>query len=533
MRLLSFLLALALAKGAQSQGEPDFAHCLPLVTPRGVHPGTGDEIDAGYYNVTHEGSTLVAATVCDESQGWTLTSALLEDLRCEYDDFSHSYWWSHQHKNSPSPPQVWCAHSSPKPLVQRYHLGSEVSICKSTVERLEFEIEMRESAEALLPCIADNECRVTDVQCRVESDGDSILEVTLKSTTLGHVDMQRDLLSNALDVIRHLRVLVEEGHSRRKRSAAERQKRQFDDMGDGETTGGDGCDTGQVETSSGSCTSCTKGTFANTTAEECQSCDYDTFGNETELASCYNCTGSLGTLDVGSTNESSCIAICMVPTVQLTTSIDPESRATDGGDVTINCDTDYTYGGLSTATIECNTNETNNNFPASCRKISIAVESSDYDAIESGTNAILTCQNEASDTPSSIMWYYAGSSLSNSSDYTISAGSTTTSGDEMFYGSTLTITSFASGDEGSYSCMADYSDPIDDETSTDLSLTVIGKLLICTTLGHVDMQRDLLNNALDVIRHLRVLVEEVRNLIELWGILNCGVGVVFGLFRGL
>ena len=48
----------------------------------------------------------------------------------------------------------------------------------------------------------------------------------------------------------------------------------------------------------------------------------------------------------------------------------------------------------------------------------------------------------------------------------------------MLYGSTLTITSFASGDEGSYSCVADYSDPIDDETSTELSLIAIGKLLI-------------------------------------------------------
>ena len=71
-------------------------------------------------------------------------------------------------------------------------------------------MEMRESAEALLPCISENDCRVTDVQYRVEDSGDSILEVTLRSTTLGHVDTQRGLLNDALDVIKHLRVLVEE-----------------------------------------------------------------------------------------------------------------------------------------------------------------------------------------------------------------------------------------------------------------------------------------------------------------------------------
>ena len=96
------------------------------------------------------------------------------------------------------------------PLVQRYNLGSQFAECRTPAGRLDFEMEMRESAEALLPCVAERECTVTGVECTAQEGGDTFLEVTLRSTTLQHVDSQRDLLNTAFAVIKEIRVLVEE-----------------------------------------------------------------------------------------------------------------------------------------------------------------------------------------------------------------------------------------------------------------------------------------------------------------------------------
>ena len=105
----------------------------------------------------------------------------------------------------------------------------------------------------------------------------------------------------------------------------------------------------------------------------------------------------------------------------------------------------------------------------------MSVESS---AIKSGENAVLTCSIEATDAGQGIVWSMGATALSNSGgDYAIATTlGTAVEADlkTIISTSTLTINAFDAADVASYSCAVDYALPILDDSSDDLSMSILG-----------------------------------------------------------
>eukprot|EP00116_Pleurobrachia_bachei_P001362 sb/3461624/ len=224
---------------------------------------------------------------------------------------------------------------------------------------------------------------------------------------------------------------------------------QFVPPDDGESAGGS-CNSGEIEVDS-SCSACSAGT-------------------ESSAAECTACGTDLGTVATGSTSADACVTICTVPTVGFAT-LNPESRVENSGTVTVTCNSGYAYGGGSTANVACTNGATNNNFPASCRKMTITAAST---AVKVGTSGLITCSTEASDSGTAVLWYKNSAALtSDDSSYTITTPTATENSGVFTYASTLTILNFAADDADVYSCKVDYADPILDEPSGDVSLSIL------------------------------------------------------------
>ena len=108
-------------------------------------------------------------------------------------------------------------------------------------------------------------------------------------------------------------------------------------------------------------------------------------------------------------------------------------------------------------------------------ELSVSVTSS---SIESGLDATLTCSSEATDAGTDIVWYRADSGLSNRGDaftiVTTLGTETENDGLTIISTSTLTINAFDAADVAPYSCAVNYILPILDDSSQDLSMSILG-----------------------------------------------------------
>ena len=102
-------------------------------------------------------------------------------------------------------------------------------------------------------------------------------------------------------------------------------------------------------------------------------------------------------------------------------------------------------------------------------------------SIKSGANGLVSCEVRASDAGTGIQWFKGDSTTPLTSDdsaYTISttmATSTESDGKTMLSTSDLSILTFESGDVDSYSCRADYNDPILDDDSAEQAMAILGE----------------------------------------------------------
>ena len=104
-------------------------------------------------------------------------------------------------------------------------------------------------------------------------------------------------------------------------------------------------------------------------------------------------------------------------------------------------------------------------------------------AVKVGTSGLITCTATASDSGTAVLWYKNGGALtSDDSSYTITTPTASESGGVYTYASTLTILNFAADDADVYSCKVDYADPILDEPSSDISLSILGMNHILLTI---------------------------------------------------
>ena len=72
-----------------------------------------------------------------------------------------------------------------------------------------------------------------------------------------------------------------------------------------------GCESGQIQNSDETCTTCTAGTYANTAdvnAQVCTSCALDSYSADA-ASECISCGSGLGTLDIGSDEIADCIGM--------------------------------------------------------------------------------------------------------------------------------------------------------------------------------------------------------------------------------
>ena len=94
---------------------------------------------------------------------------------------------------------------------------------------------------------------------------------------------------------------------------------------------------------------------------------------------------------------------------------------------------------------------------------------------------MVSCEVKASDAGTDIKWYKGQSATPLENDntaYTISTTLATTAesdGITKISSSGLTILGFDAADVGSYSCRADYADPILDDDSTEQAMAILGK----------------------------------------------------------
>ena len=72
-----------------------------------------------------------------------------------------------------------------------------------------------------------------------------------------------------------------------------------------------GCHSGYITNEDHTCTRCTLGTFANTTAtpQSCDHCPYNSYSGSEGATECVRCGDGFGTLEEGSTSGSDCVGM--------------------------------------------------------------------------------------------------------------------------------------------------------------------------------------------------------------------------------
>ncbi|KAL5250954.1 hypothetical protein ACHWQZ_G016625 [Mnemiopsis leidyi] len=242
-----------------------------------------------------------------------------------------------------------------------------------------------------------------------------------------------------------------------------------------------GCHSGYITNEDHTCTRCTLGTFANTTAtpQSCDHCPYNSYSGSEGATECVRCGDGFGTLEEGSTSGSDCVAVCEIPEMNHVVRTTPESRVEEGGEVMIDCVEGYHYGNKGRAPVRCSS--TVNNFPESCRRLNIST--SGPPSIVTGETAQITCTIEARGADYEVQWYKDTISylvnVQNRSKYSV----VTTSEKQRFEStvvqtSVLRIFNFSNEDVALYSCGARYEDHLRNDHSPKLFLN---ELLVVMT----------------------------------------------------
>ena len=329
--MMIILICIACISSVRSVDKnKDFGKCKELSEPVGTHPRHGHEVPAGSLSVTQEGNDIIARTICDEDKGFILSAEKFREMRCSWDEKRNEWSWNHFHREKRTPPKVHCSRISPRPIVVRYALSPDASVCSNADDAAIFPEFLRDRLSASLPCAVEEQCDVTDVKL-----ADCQLSVTVRPTALLSVPNQRSLLEAAVEFLQHITPDLlssdEEPHSRHKR---------FGGLEPEDTSTGV-CAVGEIE-SSDNCVQCAAGNYANADDTACVDCGYGAY-SAAGSDECTDCSGSLDTLTATSDDISDCVVVCTVPTVLFTVSTNPEAaaRTEDGSSVTINCNDTY------------------------------------------------------------------------------------------------------------------------------------------------------------------------------------------------
>ncbi|KAL5250884.1 hypothetical protein ACHWQZ_G016582 [Mnemiopsis leidyi] len=453
----------------------DFGSCAALQDPVASHPRYGHDVKAGSLEVFEKDGEIVARPICDNEQGFILINDRFTEMRCSYNPYTGKWTWNHHHRDRRAPPLVRCAHVSPKPRVQRFRLGASFTGCSDPLSKEETLSAFEERLTSSLPCFLTDECTISDLSCEA-TESDTVLSVKITSMSTRKVMEQQLMLETAAEYLRssplHSLVTSQSGRSGR--------VKRFDPSGFDDATTEDvdtsGCGAGYITNADETCTQCTAGTYPDTAAspQVCASCAYDTYRSDLAANECTACGAGLGTLEEGSDAVADCIAICTVPTMKFVASTSPESRVADGGNVEMTCAEGYSYGNSGTRTVVCSS--LTNNFPASCRKVTVSATQA---SVKAGDNGALSCVVEAHDVGTAIQWFKGedvAALTSDGSAYTIATTLATAfeaDGITKKSTSSLSILAFDSDDVASYSCRIDYADPILDDNSPEQALAIL------------------------------------------------------------
>ncbi|XP_063686583.1 uncharacterized protein LOC134820274 [Bolinopsis microptera] len=443
----------------------DFGSCPKLLDPVGIHPSSGQVIKAGRFDVTKNADEIVVTTICDESLGWILADTRFKEVRCSNDERRRVWSWSHQHRSQITPPQIRCASFSPKPLEQSYTLHNYQG-CSSADIRASLTSQVAAQLEKELPCVVSKECVVPSVRCRGEGTS-SKLSVVVEPTMLGSLEQQKQMLEDAAQFLRDTFKPVFSSGGISKRDA---DPNPFPDGDPDDSTTTDCLDGQKTMKINDTCVDCTAGTFANKTDpnnEICEPCDYDSYSENKTNSQCTHCAAQKGTLTPGSDSKDDCTDICEVPQVDYTSLMEPAAggRVLEGEVVTLHCNQGFYYGNMAASEVTCNDDkDNNNNFPASCRGITVKTEKT---SIKEGSDMSLTCVVNTTGTIPKFTWYKAPVDKPDQTKKLLIDG--------VFLWSSpvFNITSFNGDDNGHYYCQPEYKEPILDDLSKPVTLSVL------------------------------------------------------------